>query len=238
MGTSNGTILVIDDEKDLLELVRDNLEKEHFDVICARDGASGLQIARDHLPDVVVLDLMMPGMDGLEVCRQLRADARTAHIPLVMLTARSTEADRVVGLEMGADDYIVKPFSVRELLARIRAVMRRSSRTEQPARVIRAGAVVIDSDRHEVTCNGVPVQLTAAEFRILHYLASHADRVMSRDQIIDAALGKETAVFDRTIDVHITSIRKKLGPAAAHIETVRGFGYKFRSAVSSGAEAG
>lgn len=238
MTRSNGTVLVIDDEKDLVDLLRDNLEKEHFDVICAGDGASGLEIAREHLPDLVVLDLMMPGMDGLEVCRRLRGDPRTAHIPLVMLTARTTEADRVVGLEMGADDYVVKPFSVRELVARIRAVMRRVTRQAETVRVIRIGSVVIDTDRHEVTSAGQPVQLTAAEFRILHYLASHADRVMSRDQIIDAALGKETAVFDRTIDVHITAIRRKLGAAAAHIETVRGFGYKFRSAIGSGAEAG
>jgi two-component system, OmpR family, alkaline phosphatase synthesis response regulator PhoP len=222
------TILIIDDEKDLNELVRYNLEKDHFDVICATEGRSGLQIATRHRPDLILLDLMMPGMDGLEVCRQLRADDRTRRIPVIMLTARATEADRVVGLEMGADDYVIKPFSPRELVARVKAVLRRTSQQEQPAEMIRVGAIVVDVNRHEVTSDGRPVQLTATEFRILHYLAGRPGRVTSREEIIDAALGQDTAVFDRTVDVHITSIRRKLGRRADHIETIRGFGYKFR----------
>jgi len=223
-----GTILVIDDEKDLLELVRYNLEKEQFDVILARDGESGVEIARKHRPDLIILDVMMPGMDGLEVCRRLRAEERTAKVPLIMLTARAAESDRVVGLEMGADDYVTKPFSPRELVARVRALLRRSTRQEEKAETVRAGSILIDVGRHEVSCEGKPVSLTATEFRILHYLASRPGRVVSRDEIIDGAMDREAAVTDRTIDVHITSIRKKLGGEGGVIETVRGFGYKLR----------
>ncbi len=223
-----GTILVIDDEKDLLELVRYNLEKEQFDVILARNGEEGLQIARKHRPDVIILDIMMPGMDGLEVCRRLRGEDRTAHVPLIMLTARAAESDRVVGLEMGADDYVTKPFSPRELVARVRAVLRRSARSEAAPDVISVGCIHIDVGRHEVTSDGKHVSLTATEFKILYYLASRPGRVVSRDEIIDGAMDREAAVTDRTIDVHMTSIRKKLGPAGTLIETVRGFGYKLK----------
>lgn len=223
-----GTILVIDDEKDLLELVRYNLEKEQFDVILARNGEEGLQIARKHRPDVIILDIMMPGMDGLEVCRRLRGEDRTAHVPLIMLTARAAESDRVVGLEMGADDYVTKPFSPRELVARVRAVLRRSSRSEETPDVISVAGIHIDVGRHEVTCDGKHVSLTATEFKILYYLASRPGRVVSRDEIIDGAMDREAAVTDRTIDVHMTSIRKKLGPSGTLIETVRGFGYKLK----------
>jgi two-component system, OmpR family, alkaline phosphatase synthesis response regulator PhoP len=226
-----GTILIIDDEKDLLELVRYNLEKEGFNAILTSDGRSGLEIAAKHTPDLIVLDIMMPGMDGLEVCNRLRADARTKRVPVIMLTARAAEADRVVGLEIGADDYVVKPFSPREFVARVKAVLRRTRSQEEPPEVIRAGDVTIDLQRHEVTCGGKPVELTATEFRILQALAGRPGRVLSRDEIIDAAIGDDTNVFDRTIDVHITSIRRKLG-GGDQIETVRGFGYKFREAGS------
>jgi two-component system alkaline phosphatase synthesis response regulator PhoP len=238
MPTIKGTILVIDDEKDLLELVRYNLEKEGFDVICTSDGESGVDIAVKHRPDLIVLDLMMPGLDGLEVCRRLRGDARSSRIPLIMLTARATEADRIIGLELGADDYVTKPFSPRELVARVKAVLRRAVQQEEPLEVIRQGDLIIDVRRHEITCAGKPVNLTATEFRILQYLASRPGQVLSRDQIIDAALGRDTDVFDRTVDVHITAIRRKLGAAAAHIETVRGFGYKFRDQRTAVAAAG
>ena len=224
---SQATVLVIDDEKDLLELVRYNLEKEHLDVITASDGQSGLEIGLKHKPDLVVLDLMMPGMNGLEVCKQLRGDARTSRVPIIMLTAKAAETDKIVGLEMGADDYITKPFSVRELLARVRAVLRRTSVATPSTEVIRRGELAIDVARHEVTWAGQRVQLTATEFRILEYLASSPGRVLSRDDIIDGALGRDTSVFNRTIDVHITALRKKLGTGGAHIETVRGFGYKW-----------
>ena len=225
---SRGTILVIDDERDLIELVRYNLDKEGFDVLAASDGMSGLEIATKHKPDLVVLDLMMPGMDGLEVCRRMRADDRTRRIPVIMLTAKAGETDRIVGLEMGADDYVTKPFSPRELVARVKAVLRRTSDQQEPAEMIRRGELAIDAKRHEVTYAGQPVALTATEFRILRFLASRPGRVVSREDIIDSALGREAAIFDRTIDVHVTALRKKLGSGGVQIETVRGFGYKFR----------
>ncbi|MDB5320948.1 MAG: two component transcriptional regulator, winged helix family [Phycisphaerales bacterium] len=233
---NKGTILIIDDEKDLVELVRYNLvEKEGYDVISAKDGPSGLEIAQKHKVDLIVLDLMMPGMDGLEVCRRLRADARTSRVPLIMLTAKATEADRIVGLELGADDYITKPFSPRELVARVKAILRRTAVQADPTDVVRHGDLSIDLTRHEVTVAGKPIALTATEFRILHFLATKPGRVLSRDDIIDAALGRDANVFDRTIDVHITAIRRKLGPSGAErIETIRGFGYKFRDTVDVG----
>ncbi|HEV8291991.1 MAG TPA: response regulator transcription factor [Tepidisphaeraceae bacterium] len=225
---NKGTILVIDDEPDLLELVEFNLKKDGYEVIVAKNGQSGLEIAQKHVPDLIVLDLMMPGIDGLEVCRQLRGDSRTKQIPMIMLTAKSAEADRIVGLELGADDYITKPFSPRELVARVRALLRRAASTQEAPTVIRQGEVLIDLTRHEVTSSGRQVTLTPTEFRILHFIAARPGRVLSRDQIIDAAVGNEMAVFDRTIDVHIAAIRRKLGKAGDRIETIRGFGYKWR----------
>ena len=224
-----GTILVIDDEKDLIELVRYNLENDGFDVIAATDGQSGLEVVKKHRPDLVVLDLMMPGLDGLQVCQQLRADPRSASIPLIMLTAKATEADRIIGLELGADDYITKPFSPREVIARVKALLRRMNARDTQQQVIRCGDLSIDLSGHEVSFRGQRVSLTATEFRILEFLAARPGRVFSRDEIIDAALGNETSVFDRTVDVHITAIRRKLGAGGEYIETVRGFGYKLRT---------
>ena len=231
--SNKGTILVIDDEKDLIEMVRYNLDKEGFDVISATDGHSAIEIAQRHKLDLIVLDLMMPGMDGLEVCKRLRADSRTGRVPLIMLTAKATEADRIVGLELGADDYITKPFSPRELVARIKAILRRTATRADPEQLIRHGDLVIDVGRHEVSFSGKPVTLTATEFRILQFLASKPGRVLSRDDIIDAALGRDANVFDRTIDVHITAIRRKLGRGSDQIETIRGFGYKFRDTAAT-----
>ncbi|NLG42307.1 MAG: response regulator [Phycisphaerae bacterium] len=222
---SKGTVLVIDDEKDLIELVRYNLERDGFDVLSASDGRSGLHLATQHLPDVVVLDVMMPGIDGLEVCRQLRADARTRLLPIIMLTARAAETDRIVGLELGADDYVTKPFSPRELVARVKAILRRAA-PQQEAQVLRQGDLVVDVGRHEVSFAGRRLELTATEFRIVQFLAARPGRVVSRDDIIDGALSRDAAIFDRTIDVHITAIRRKLGDRGALIQTVRGFGYK------------
>jgi DNA-binding response OmpR family regulator len=229
---SQSTVLVIDDEKDLLELVRYNLAKEHIDVIVASDGTSGLEIALQHKPDLVLLDLMMPGMSGREVCSRLRADPRTRRIPIIMLTAKSEESDKIIGLEMGADDYVTKPFSVRELVARVRAALRRAAAPEDDEPVLRRGELTIDSGRHEVTYNDQKIALTASEFRILELLARRSERVLSRDNIIDGALGRDVAITDRTIDVHITALRKKLGPGAAHLRTVRGFGYKWSQSLS------
>ena len=221
------TILVIDDEADLRELVRYNLEKEGFDVIVAADGASGLEIALRHRPDLVVLDLMMPVMDGLEVCKRLRSDDRGKRIPLLILTAKATEVDRILGLELGADDYVTKPFSPRELVARVKAILRRARPQDTPD-MIRCGSLTIDVSGHEVKYAGARVQLTATEFKILQLLASRPDRVLKREEIIESAMEHDSNVFDRTIDVHITAIRRKLEKGGALIETVRGFGYRLR----------
>jgi phosphate regulon transcriptional regulator PhoB len=221
-------VLVIDDEKDLIELVSYNLEKEGFRVLSARDGESGMAAALSELPDIIIIDLMLPGVDGLEVCRFLRTDHRTARIPLIMLTAKSAESDRIVGLELGADDYVTKPFSPRELTARIKAVLRRTAIPQEPSDVIRRGKLTIDLGRREVNCGGRTIVLTATEFRLLQYLAGHPGRVFSRSQLIDGALGQDVSVVDRTIDVHITGLRRKLGDCGDWIETVRGFGYRFK----------
>jgi two-component system, OmpR family, alkaline phosphatase synthesis response regulator PhoP len=224
------TILVIDDEKDLIELVAYNLQKDGFLVKSAFDGESGLVAAIRDLPELVLVDLMLPGIDGLEVCRRLRSEPKTASIPIIMLTAKSAELDRIVGLELGADDYVTKPFSPRELAARIKAVLRRAS-PGSPMRhstILRFGDLTIDLERREVRCGEEGISLTATEFRLLHYLANHPGRVFSRSELIDATLGREVVVVDRTIDVHITSLRKKLGNCEEWIETIRGFGYRFR----------
>jgi two-component system, OmpR family, alkaline phosphatase synthesis response regulator PhoP len=228
---AKNTVLTIDDEKDLVELVSYNLKKEGFLVDSALDGESGLAAAIKNLPDIIIVDLMLPGIDGLEVCRRLRAEPRTARIPIIMLTAKSAESDRIVGLELGADDYVTKPFSPRELAARIKAVLRRTYHPEpsEPSALIRHGEMTIDRDRRAVLCEGKSIALTATEFRMLHHLATHPGRVFSRSELIDAALGREIAVVDRTIDVHITSLRKKLGNCGDWIETVRGFGYRFEA---------
>jgi two-component system, OmpR family, alkaline phosphatase synthesis response regulator PhoP len=223
-------VLIIDDEKDLIELVRYNLTKEGFLVESALDGESGLAAAIKNIPDIIIVDLMLPGIDGLEVCRRLRYESRTSHIPIIMLTAKSAESDRIVGLELGADDYVTKPFSPRELAARLKAVLRRVS---PPSRVkasttICRGEMTIDMESRTVSCEGINITLTATEFRLLHHLANHPGRVFSRSELIDAALGHEIAVVDRTIDVHITALRKKLGNCGEWIETVRSFGYRFK----------
>ena len=231
---AEGLVLVIDDEKDLLELVRYNLEKEGYQIRTAQDGEAGLEATARELPDIVIVDLMLPGIDGLDVCRRLRADQRTARTPIIMLTAKSTETDRVVGLEMGADDYITKPFSPRELAARIKAVLRRVSSQQTPApqsRIIRRGSLTIDLERRGVRCGKESIDLTATEFRLLQILARYAGRVYTRSELIEGALGKEIAVVDRTIDVHITSLRRKLGAYGDRIETVRGFGYRFQEQI-------
>jgi DNA-binding response OmpR family regulator len=225
---SKGLILAIDDEEDLIELVRYNLSKEGFEVIGASDGESGLSRAIQKKPDVIIIDLMLPGIDGYEVCRTLRSKAETAYIPIIMLTARVSESDRVVGLELGADDYITKPFSPRELAARIKALLRRTRGFQRNVSVIRRGDLSIDLNSHEVSCNGETVDLTATEYRLLQFMASHPGHVFSRNAIIESVLGRDVTVLDRTIDVHIMSLRRKLGACNKWIETIRGFGYKFR----------
>jgi two-component system, OmpR family, alkaline phosphatase synthesis response regulator PhoP len=226
---SKGNVLVIDDERDLIELIRYNFEKEGFRVIGAGDGESGLSMAASENPDLIVIDLMLPGMDGLEVCRKLRSESITSHIPIVMLTAKSSESDRIVGLELGADDYVTKPFSPRELGARVKALLRRSSSFHpQLTTVIRQGDLTIDPASHQVCCGDRKIDLTATEYRLLQFLASRPGFVYSRSALIDGALGSDVTVLERTIDVHIMSLRRKLGECGEWIETIRGFGYKFR----------
>jgi two-component system alkaline phosphatase synthesis response regulator PhoP len=223
-----GTVLVIDDEEDLIELVRYNLEKEGFHVIGAGDGESGLSKVAGEKPDVIVIDLMLPGMDGLEVCRSLRAENGTSGIPIIMLTAKASESDRIVGLELGADDYVTKPFSPRELIARIKALLRRSSGFSKQPSIIRRGDLSIDPASHEVCCGDRKIGLTATEYKLLQFVALHPGFVYSRNAIIDGALGRDVTVLERTVDVHIMSLRRKLGKCGKWIETIRGFGYKFR----------
>ena len=197
----------------------------------AETGEKALALVRSEQPDLVLLDLMQPGVDGLTVCRELRADARTSSLPVVMLTAKGEEADVVIELELGADDYVTKPFSPRVLLARIRAVLRRHHPTPdaEPTdeKVIRHGTLVIDPDKHEVTLNGKPLDLTAGEFRLLRLLVSKPDRVFTRQQIIEAVHGPQVAVTDRSVDVQVVSLRRKLGPMRRQLKTVRGVGYRF-----------
>ncbi len=227
---SKATVLVVDDEEDILELVRYHLHREGYRVITAASGEEVLSSVQEEVPDLILLDLMLPGLDGLEVCRLLKADERSASIPVIMLTARGSEADIIVGLELGADDYITKPFSPRILSARVKAVLRRkkAASTGDAVQPIAIGELSIHPDLHEVTVAGSPVNLTATEFRILETLARHPGRVFTRDQIVDAARGKDYPVTDRSVDVHIVSLRRKLGDWGKQIETVRGVGYRFR----------
>jgi two-component system phosphate regulon response regulator PhoB len=222
------TILVIDDQKDFASIVRRSLEGAGFDVIVAMDGTTGLRFAREHRPDLVVLDLTMPDIYGLEVCRRLRGEPRHARLPIIVLSARASAAERVLGLEAGADDYVVKPFLPQELIARVKAVLRRVDDQAIAHAIIRIDQLVIDVHGHSVSYRGKALTLTAAEFRILELLASHRGRAFSRDEIIETALRSEAAVTERTVDAHIAGIRKALGPAAEYVETVRSVGYRFR----------
>lgn len=226
---SKEKILVVDDEEDILELVRYNLAKEGYQVKCVTSGEDALKAASEETPDVVLLDLMLPGVHGLDVCRNLKSNESTMNIPIVMLTAKGEDADIVAGLELGADDYVTKPFSPRVLLARIRVVLRRKLET-QPSEVsiLKIHDFVINPGRHEALVKGRPVVLTATEFGILHFLARRPGWVFSRDQIISSVKGQDYAVTDRSVDVQIVGLRKKLGQAGSFIETVRGVGYRFK----------
>lgn len=222
------TVLIIDDEPELVRLLDYNLTKADYVVLSARDGEKGLSVARQHAPDVIVLDVMMPGLDGWEVCKRLRQEPATARIPILMLTAKAEEADRVLGLELGADDYMAKPFGVRELVARVKALLRRAEASAESAEVVKAGKIVVDAGRRQVTADGKVVALTATEFMILKALADRRGRVLSRDALISMSRGEDAAVVDRTVDVHIASLRRKLGRHGDMIETVRGVGYRLR----------
>lgn len=220
-------IAVVDDERDILELITHNLKKEKFGVKGFCDGTSLLSYLNTTLPDLIILDLMLPEMDGLEVCRILKKDERTSSVPIIMLTAKGTETDKVVGLELGADDYMVKPFSPRELIARVKAVLRRVEAKSEKAKVIKVDDLVIDSGRFEVTVKGEKIDLTTTEFRILSILAERPGWVFTRDQLLDKLWGEDKIVLDRTIDVHVTRLRKKLGGLGKSIRAIKGIGYKF-----------
>jgi two-component system phosphate regulon response regulator PhoB len=222
-------IVVVEDEEDILELVRYNLAREGYQVTCATSGEEGLKAAKSKLPDLILLDLMLPGVDGLEVCKLVRSDSKTQHIPIVMLTARSEESDIVTGLELGADDYITKPFSPRVLIARVRAVLRRRTiGAIDEHTTIKVHDLIINPGRHEVLIDDRAVELTFTEFRILHLLARHPGWVFTRSQIVDRVRGEDYPVTDRSVDVQIVGLRKKLGPGGKYIETVRGVGYRLR----------
>lgn len=220
------TILVVEDEADVLNLVAYNLKKAGFRTLGARDGATGLQTARDELPALVVLDLMLPGVEGTEVCRQLKADPKTTRIPVIMLTAKAEEVDRIVGLELGADDYVTKPFSPRELVLRVKKILERTAGTTAPAEVLKAGDILIDAAKHTVAVKGQPVELTATEFKLLAMLMERRGRVQTRDTLLTDVWGYEGDVDTRTVDTHVRRLREKLGKAANAIETVRGVGYR------------
>jgi len=223
-------ILVVEDETDILEVIQYNLEREGFAVQTSTDGGEALDLARSESPDLMLLDLMLPGMDGLEVCRRLKEDPLTRNVPVIMVTAKGEESDVVIGLGMGADDYVIKPFSPRELVARVRAVMRRGGpRAEAgPAERIQRDGVLIDAVKHQVLIDGKPVSFTATEFRLLHFLASYPGRVFTRNQLLSRVIGDDAIVIDRNIDVHVRAIRKKLDTYRSLIETQRGVGYRFK----------
>ena len=221
-------IIVVEDEPDLVDVVTYNLEREGYSVLASQRGDEGLNLIRSEAPDLVLLDLMLPGMDGLSICRQMKSDSSTKEIPIIIASAKGEESDVVIGLEMGADDYLAKPFSPRELLARIRAVLRRGA----PTADVRDDRIVIrdltiDSRKHEVKINNVVVSLTSTEFKLLHHLASSRGRAFSREQLLNRVVGMGVVVVDRNIDVHIRALRKKLGNHSDMIQTIRGVGYRF-----------
>jgi two-component system phosphate regulon response regulator PhoB len=224
-------ILVVEDEADIRELIRYNLEREGYSVSDVETGEEGLRLARKSAPDLLLLDLMLPGMDGLEVCRSFKGEDALRTVPIIIVTAKGEEPDIVTGLELGADDYVTKPFSPRVLVARVRAVLRRKSgegAAPGEDEVIQRDGLRIHPGRHEVTVDGEPVDLTFTEFRILHLLARRPGWVFTRYQIVDAVRGEDHPVSDRSVDVQIVGLRKKLGESADLIETVRGVGYRFR----------
>ena len=225
---SKRKIVIIEDEPDILEVLSYNLRREGFEILTSADGIQGLALVKREHPDLVLLDLMLPGIDGIEICNSIKKNPDTQHTLLIMVTAKGEESDIVLGLGVGADDYISKPFSPKELVARVKAVMRRGVllETEQPREKITHGELTIDAAKYRVTYGTREVKLTATEFRILQYLASHPGRVFTREQLLNHALGDDVVVVDRNIDVHVRGIRKKLEVEPPLIETIRGIGYR------------
>jgi two-component system phosphate regulon response regulator PhoB len=217
----------VDDEPEAVELVEFNLKQAGYVVTTAADGAEALKKARSQTPDLIVLDVMLPEMDGFEICKTLRLDATTAKVPIIMLTARAAEIDRVLGLELGADDYLTKPYSPRELLLRIKKMLARLQTEEKPKEQLRYGDLLIDIPRHIATWKGKPIELTATEFKLLVTLAQRAGRVQSRDQLLRDVWEYDSLIDTRTVDTHMRRLREKIGPASKHLDTVRGVGYRF-----------
>jgi len=220
-------ILVVDDEPDVLHLVEHNLLAANYEIITAADGAEALKRARAALPNLIILDLMLPELDGLEVCKLLRRDPSTAAIPIIMLTARAAEMDRVLGLELGADDYVTKPFSPRELVLRVKRLLRGDTQPGDKAERIQAGDLVVDILRHQTFVKGQSVELTATEFKLLTTLAQRRGRVQTRDSLLQEVWGYDNIIDTRTVDTHMRRLREKLGQAAKYLGTVRGVGYRF-----------
>jgi len=220
-------IYVVEDEKDLVELLTYNLEKEGYRVLSSLDGTEALKKIPEKVPDLILLDLMLPGVDGLTICKTLKADPRTAHIPVVMLTARGEESDKVVGLELGADDYVTKPFSVKELVARVKAVLRRFEKAGEGEPRQRFKDLELDRAKHQVALKGRVLELTAKEFELLDYLLTHSGRVLSRDVLLNNVWGYDYFGTTRTVDVHVRRLREKLGSYAQYVKTVKGYGYRF-----------
>jgi two-component system phosphate regulon response regulator PhoB len=220
-------ILVVDDEPEAVELVEFNLKQGGFDVLTATDGSEAVKKARTALPSLIVLDLMLPEIDGLEVCKMLRRDPATASIPIVMLTAKAAEIDRVLGLELGADDYLTKPFSPRELVLRVRKILQRGRAAGEQPDTHKFGELVIDTPRHLVSWRGKSIELTATEFKLLSLLAQRRGRVQSREQLLRDVWEYNSLIDTRTVDTHMRRLREKLGPASKYLDTVRGVGYRF-----------
>ncbi len=231
-------ILIVEDDPDIAEMIAYNLGKEGYSIVSTDNGEDAVARAQKEHPALIILDIMLPGMDGMEVCRTLKQADETRNMPIIMLSARSQETDKVVGLELGADDYVTKPFSPRELIARIRAVLRRGrplpigdlGDAGDTGQVVRSGGVEIDSLRHRVLVSGTEVALTSTEFKLLEFLAQRPGEAITRQQILDSVFGYSSDVYDRTVDTHIKTLRKKLGQAKGCIETVRGVGYRFKEA--------
>jgi len=222
-------VLIVEDERDILELVEYHLRQAGIPVISALDGSSGLEKARRKLPALVILDLMLPGMDGKDVCRSLKSNPLTRWIPVLILTARTGEIDRIIGFELGADDYVTKPFSPRELVLRVKAILRRMEMDREGEKIIQMGDLLIDVEEHHVSVKKIPIQLTSTEFKLLVELASKRGRVQTRTSLLDRVWGYTFEGYDRTVDTHIRHLREKLGDLGNYIETLRGVGYRFQS---------
>jgi two-component system phosphate regulon response regulator PhoB len=224
------TVLIVDDEQDVVDLLVYNLQKAGYKTATARDGVTALQKVRDGFPSLIILDLMLPQVEGTEVCKQLRADPKTASIPILMLTAKAEEVDRIVGLELGADDYVTKPFSPREVVLRVKKILSRTRGTGAPAEMLKCGDLIVDIAKHEAALKGKAIELTATEFKLLAMLMERRGRVQTRDRLLTDVWGYEGDVDTRTVDTHVRRLRDKLGKAADYIETVRGVGYRFSDA--------